>query len=84
MFHAIGVSDFSPKQIQSLYNVVEIKPHNLQVELRMAFTEYDNSLIVRHSTQLKIARFDETQEEFRLFVQPAGTGHPGYPFEEGN
>ncbi|KAI6194864.1 hypothetical protein M3Y96_01170400 [Aphelenchoides besseyi] len=59
MFHAIGVSDFSPKQIQSLYNVVEIKPHNLQ-------------------------RFDETQEEFRLFVQPAGTGHPGYPFEEGN
>ncbi|KAI6197435.1 hypothetical protein M3Y94_01224100 [Aphelenchoides besseyi] len=171
-FHAIGVSNFSPKQIQSLYNAAEIKPHNLQVELHiyhrqrelvelckklnMSVTSYatlgssaikgvngnnrtgvsveypehgvlghplvvelskkykktPGQILLRHLTQLEIAvipkssnpqrireniqvfdfeltseelkRFDEIQEDFRLFVQPPWSEHPWYPFKEGN
>jgi diketogulonate reductase-like aldo/keto reductase len=30
---SIGISNFSPKQTQALYNEAEVKPHNTQVGL---------------------------------------------------
>jgi len=169
---SIGISNFSPKQTQALYDQAEIKPHNTQVELhiyhrqrelvdlckklRISVTSFatlgspgikgvngnnragisvdypehgvlghplavelgkkynktPGQILLRHLVQLEISvipkssnpqrikenidifdfkltademeRFDEIQEDFRLFVFPPSENHPWYPFKEGN
>jgi len=38
---SIGISNFSPKQIQELYDQAEIKPMNLQVECHIYFPQHE-------------------------------------------
>ncbi|KAI6183502.1 alcohol dehydrogenase [Aphelenchoides bicaudatus] len=169
---SIGISNFSPKQTQALYDQAEIKPHNTQVELHIyhrqrelvelckklnisvtsfatlgspaikgvqgnnrvgisvdypphgvlghplvlelaqKYTKTPGQILLRHLVQLEISvipkssnpqrirenidildfkltadelkRFDDIQEDFRLFVFPPSQNHPWYPFKDGN
>ncbi|KAI6232911.1 Aldo-ket-red domain-containing protein [Aphelenchoides fujianensis] len=185
--HSLGISNFSAKQTQALYDQAEIKPHNIQatsfqffhnpllelkvelhiyhrqrelvalckklditvtsyaslgspaikgvggnnrngvsveypehgvlghplaVELAKKYGKTPGQILLRHLTQLGISvipkssneerirqnidifdfeltpeelkRFDDIQEDFRLFVQAPWKNHPWYPFKEGN
>lgn len=36
---AIGISNYNAKQLQTLYDAAEVKPHNLQIELTVVFQQ---------------------------------------------